>query len=193
MRSICVYCGSSAGNDRAYREAAQHLGATLAGRGIGVVYGGARVGLMGTLAEAALAAGGEVTGILPAALQERELAHPGLTRLEIVGSMHERKARMAALADGFIALPGGLGTLEELFEMLTWGQLGFHAKPCGALDVAGYYTPLLRFLDAGVEAGFIRPEYRALLLDAGTPELLLERMQGFRAPPTPRWAGAEAP
>lgn len=192
MQRLCIYCGSSAGDDPVYREAAAALGATLARRGIGVVYGGARVGLMGTVADAALDAGGEVIGILPAVLQERELAHPRLTRLEIVDSMHRRKARMAELADGFIALPGGLGTLEELFEMLTWGQLGFHGKPCAVLNVAGYYTPLLRFLDAGVDAGFIRPEYRALLLDAVTADTLLPRMREFRAPVAPRWADPQA-
>lgn len=192
MQRLCIYCGSSAGDDPVYREAAAALGATLARRGIGVVYGGARVGLMGTVADAALDAGGEVIGILPAVLQERELAHPRLTRLEIVDSMHRRKARMAELADGFIALPGGLGTLEELFEMLTWGQLGFHGKPCAVLNVAGYYTPLLGFLDAGVDAGFIRPEYRALLLDAVTADTLLPRMREFSAPVAPRWADPQA-
>jgi len=192
MQRLCVYCGSSAGRDPVFRAAATELGARLARQDIGIVYGGARVGLMGALADAALEAGGEVTGILPGVLKERELAHPRLTRLEIVDSMHQRKARMAELADGFIALPGGLGTLEELFEMLTWSQLGFHAKPCAVLNVAGYYGPLLQFLDTGVDAGFIRPEYRALLLDADSAETLLPRMRDFQTPTTPRWADPKA-
>src|SRR5512146_1988331 len=147
MRRVCVFCGSSPGSNPIYLEAARAMGRTLAGRGLGLVYGGGSVGLMGALADAALAAGGEVVGVIPRALQLRELAHGRLTTLHVVGSMHERKARMAELSDAFAALPGGMGTLEELAEILTWAQLGLHARPCGVVDVAGYFAPLLAFLD----------------------------------------------
>ena len=141
LRRVCVFCGSNVGRDPAYRRLTESLGRTLARRGVGLVFGGGRVGLMGALADAALAAGGEVIGVLPKALMEREIGHRGLTELRIVGSMHERKALMADLADGFVALPGGIGTLEELFEVWTWAQLGLHAKPCGLLDTDGFFAP----------------------------------------------------
>lgn len=187
MRRVCVFCGSSPGKRAEYLEAARETGRTLAQRGIGLVYGGGSVGLMGAVADAALAAGGEVVGIIPRALQLRELAHPGLTSLHVVGSMHERKARMAELSDGFVALPGGMGTLEELAEILTWGQLGLHARPCGLLDVAGYYGPLIAFLDRAVEEGFIRPEHRRLLLVADAPGRLLDLFSAWTPPAVERW------
>jgi len=169
QQRVCVYCGSSEGNDPAYRAAAGELGERLARAGIGLVYGGASIGVMGTLAEATLAHGGEVIGVIPESLMAAEVSHPALSQRYIVTTMHERKALMASLADGFIAMPGGLGTLEELFEMLTWAQLGFHDKPIVALNTAGYYTPLLTFLDEAVASGFIRPAYRAMLKAADTP------------------------
>jgi hypothetical protein len=163
LRRVCVYAGSRPGADSAYAEAAAELARLLAAEGVGVVYGGGRVGLMGTLADAALAAGADVVGVIPEALVERELAHPGVD-LRVVGSMHERKALMAELADAFVALPGGMGTLEEVVEMATWAQLGIHRKPVGALNVAGYYDGLAAFLDSAVERGFLRPEHRGLLV-----------------------------
>jgi uncharacterized protein (TIGR00730 family) len=157
-----VFCGSNAGSRGAYAQTARDLATALARQGIGVVYGGGRVGLMGVVADAALAAGGEVVGVIPQALMARELGHPDVTELRVVGSMHERKATMAELADGFVALPGGLGTFEELFEVLTWAQLGLHRKPVVLLDVDGFYQPLFALLDAAVASGFLRPEHRAL-------------------------------
>jgi len=179
MDRICVFCGASPGRSTAYLELARSVGAGLAQRGIGVVYGGGRVGLMGALADSALAAGGEVVGVIPRRLVDRELAHPGLTDLHVVGSLHERKARMAELADGFIALPGGLGTLEELFEITTWSQIGLHAKPTGLLDVAGFYTPLVSFLDQLVTEGFVAEKHRRLLRVADKPSALLELLAAF--------------
>ena len=158
---ICVFCGSSDGDRPAYRAVARAAGEQLAQRGIGVVYGGGRVGLMGALADGALAAHGEVIGVIPEMLAAREAAHPGLTRLHVVGSMHERKALMAAESDAFLALPGGFGTLEELFEAVTWRQLGYHAKPCAVLNAAGYYDALERFCDEAERSGFVRPRDRA--------------------------------
>ena len=149
MKSVCVFCGSHPGDDPAYEEAARALGETLAAMGIELVYGGGHVGLMGAIADAALAAGGEVTGVMPRALVDREIAHTGLTRLHVVGSMHERKAMMSELSEGFVVLPGGSGTLEEFFKVLTWAQRGEHGKPCGLLNVAGYYDPLLAVFDHG--------------------------------------------
>lgn len=192
MRRLCVFCGSSAGARPEYLAAAQTLGRALAERGVGLVYGGARVGLMGAVADAALAHGGEVLGVIPRALEEREIAHPGLTELRVVESMHERKAVMSDLSDGFVALPGGLGTLEELFEVWTWAQLGVHDKPCALLDVAGYYVPLLDFLDHGVREGFVRPAHRAQLLVDDDPARLLDRLALFRPTPTGRrWIASE--
>jgi uncharacterized protein (TIGR00730 family) len=187
MRRICVFCGSSPGTSPAYREAARATGRTLAGRGLGLVYGGGGVGLMKAVADAALEAGGEVVGVIPRALQLRELAHPGLTTLVVVGSMHERKAKMAELADGFVALPGGMGTLEELAEILTWAQLGLHGRPCGLLDVGGYYGPLIAFLDRAVSEGFLRPEHRRLLLVASEPGALLDRFAEWQPPAVEKW------
>lgn len=182
MRRLGVFCGSRDGARPVYREAAHALGRVLAARGVGVVYGGASVGLMGAVADAALAAGGEVVGVIPRSLVEREIAHRGLTALHVVETMHERKARMAALADGFVALPGGVGTFEELFEVWTWGQLGLHAKPCGVLDVAGYYAPLLAFIDRGVAEGFIRPAQRETLVVDDDAARLVDRLAAAGAP-----------
>ncbi len=182
MKRLCVFCGSSPGNDPRYLEAARTMGRTLAARGLGLVYGGGSVGLMGAVADAALGAGGEVIGVIPEVLQIRELAHRSLTNLHVVGSMHERKALMAELSDGFVALPGGMGTLEELSEVLTWAQLGLHARPIGLLDVAGYYRPLATFFDQAVSAGFLRPVHRRLLLVGEEPAALLDALEAWRGP-----------
>lgn len=176
MNSVCVYCGAQPGADPAFAAAARQLGTRLAQSGRTLVFGGGHVGLMGAVADAALAAGGHVVGVIPRVLVEKELAHERLSALHVVASMHERKARMAELADGFIAMPGGLGTLEELFETWTWAQLGLHAKPVGLLDVAGFYQPLLRFLEQLVAARFVRPEQRALLFVSDEVDDLLARM-----------------
>lgn len=184
---LCVFCGSSAGADPAYAEAAHGLGTAIARRGFGLVYGGASVGLMGMVADGALAAGGEVIGVLPKSMQERELAHRGLTELHIVDSMHARKAMMADRSDGFIALPGGVGTLEEMFEIWTWGQLGYHRKPLGMLNVTGYYDPLLAFLDSTVSAGFVRELHRGMLIAETDPEPLLDRMVAYEPPSVVKW------
>lgn len=191
MRAICVYCGSSAGRHPAYGEAARGLAGVLAGRDIDLVYGGAGVGLMGELADAMLAAGGRVIGVIPESLVSREVAHAGLTELHVVASMHERKAMMADLADGFVALPGGMGTLEELFEILTWAQLGLHGKPCGVLNARGYYDPLARFLDQAVAEGFLRPAHRAMLMVEADPGELLDRFARFRPPRAGKWTGGD--
>jgi hypothetical protein len=167
---LCVYAGSNVGSRPAYLETATRLGTALANRGIGVVYGGGNVGLMGAVAEAALAAGGEVIGVIPERLAAVEVAHPGLTRLDVVDTMHERKARMADLSDGFIVLPGGFGTLDEAFEILTWIQVGIIAKPIAFIDVNGYFGPLFAMLDQAVEAGFVRPAHRVLAERAITPD-----------------------
>ena len=192
MRRLCVFCGSAMGVGPAYRLAAQALGRVLAERGVGLVYGGGRVGLMGVVADAVLAGGGEVVGVMPEALVAREIAHPGLTALRVVGSMHERKAVMAAESDAFVALPGGIGTLEELFEVWTWAQLGIHAKPCGVLDVGGYYAPLLAFLDRGVAEGFVRPAQRAALLVDDEPGRMVDRLAGCVAGSVAGAGGAAA-
>ena len=191
MRRVCVFCGSAPGARPAYAAAARALGGLLAARGLGLVYGGASVGLMGIAADAALAGGGEVVGVIPAALEARELAHAGVSRLEVVGSMHERKARMSELADAFVALPGGMGTLEELAEMLTWAQLGIHSKPCGVLDVEGYWQPLIAFLDHAVQERFLRPEHRSLLITAADPGALLDALARYAAPPRVAWLGRD--
>jgi uncharacterized protein (TIGR00730 family) len=187
MQRVCVFCGSRKGGRAAFAEAARATGRALAARGLGLVYGGGGIGLMGELADAALAAGGEVVGIIPGALEAREVGHRGVTRLEVVPSMHARKARMAELSDAFIALPGGLGTLEELAEIVTWAVLGMHRKPVGVLDVDGYYRPLLAFLDHAVAEGFVSPEHRSFVLTAATPEALLEAFGSFQAPPVRAW------
>ena len=191
MKRLCVFCGSSFGNDSAYRGLAEAFGRTLAERGIGVVYGGGHVGLMGVVADAALAAGGEVIGVIPQALQDREVGHSGLTQLHVVDSMHTRKALMSELADGFVALPGGIGTLEELFEVWTWAQLGIHRKPCGVLDVNGFFTPLVGFVDQLVAEGFLRPVYRDMLVVAKSCEDLLARFADYAPPLLAKWATPE--
>jgi uncharacterized protein (TIGR00730 family) len=178
IRSICVFCGSSNGGDAAYLEAAGAFGTIAAERGLRIVYGGASVGLMGALADAVLAAGGEVVGVMPRALVDREIAHNGLTRLHVVETMHERKALMAELADAFIALPGGLGTLEELFEVWTWGMLGLHDKPFGLLNVSGYYDGLIAFLDHARDSGFVRERQRSVLRVEADGARLIDSLAG---------------
>jgi uncharacterized protein (TIGR00730 family) len=187
MRSVCVFCGSSAGNRGAYAAAARAVGRTIAEKGLRLVYGGAMVGLMGELADSALAAGGEVTGVIPVALVEREIAHEGLTETHHVKSMHERKAIMADLSDAFLALPGGVGTLEELFEIWTWAQLGHHRKPVGILNVEGYFDPLLAFVDRQCSEGFMRGEHREMLVVESDPERILERFSDYQAPSVAKW------
>lgn len=176
MKSIAIYCGANPGVDPVYADAARTLGALLAKRGIGIVYGGGHVGLMGIAADAALALGGRVIGVIPQQLVDRELAHSGLTELFVVRNMHERKAMMADLSDGFIAMPGGMGTLEELFEMLTWSQLEIHTKPVGVLNVAGFYDQLVQFVAHAAGQGFIRSQHRELMLVERDPEALLARL-----------------
>ena len=175
-RLFCVFCGSRAGADPAFAAAAEELGRALVAHGLGLVYGGARIGLMGVVADAVLAAGGPVVGVIPQAIADIEIAHDGLTELHRVGSMHERKALMAQRSSGFIALPGGLGTLEELFEVWTWAQLAIHQDPIGVLNTEGYYDPLLRFIDAQVEQGFVRTAHRDLVAVASDPDALIEDM-----------------
>ena len=182
MDKVCVYCGSSSGSNTAYAESAKQLAQALLKRDIGLVYGGASIGLMGELADAMLAGGGTVVGVIPKALAKKEVAHGGLSELTIVDSMHERKATMAKAADGFIALPGGLGTLEELFEMLTWAQLGIHSKPCAILNSAGYYNQLIDFLDRAVEENFIKPVYRNMLVIDHDAVNLLDKMLAYEPP-----------
>lgn len=189
---IAVFAGSASGAGPRYREAAAELGGSLARAGVGVVFGGGHVGLMGAMADAALAAGGEVIGVMPRSLVEREVAHLGLTRLQVTETMHERKAAMAGLADGFVALPGGAGTLEELFEVWTWQHLAIHAKPVVLLDVDGFWAPLLSALDAMVETGFIKPRYRETLLVARDGAELLAVCEAWR-PPAPKWEGGMDP
>ena len=187
LKSVCVYCGSNSGSDPAYAGAARELGALLARQGLGLVYGGGRVGLMGTIADAALAAGGEVIGVIPEMLVKMEVAHLGLADLRVVGSMHERKALMVDLADAFIALPGGFGTLEEFSEVLTWAQLGLHRKPYGLLNVAGFYDPLLAFFDQAVATNFIRLAHRELVISETDPARLLDLLAAVQPPRLPKW------
>ena len=196
MQRLCVFCGSNAGHDPRYRNAAEALGRLLAGRGIELVYGGGNVGLMGIIADACLAAGGTVIGVIPEALLGKEVAgrhvdHRALTRLEVVASMHARKARMAELADGFIALPGGFGTFEEFCEILTWGQLGFHVKPTGLLNVAGFFDPLLALFARAAAEGFLRQENRAMALATDDIESLLAAMAAYRPEPVSKWLKEE--
>jgi uncharacterized protein (TIGR00730 family) len=188
---ICVFCGSSPGRDERYLAAATGLGTLLARRGIGLVYGGARVGTMGAVADAALAAGGEVIGVIPENLMHREVPHRGLTELRVVADMHQRKAAMAEAADGFLVLPGGAGTLEEFFEVWTWAQLGLHAKPIGLVDVNGFYQPLLRMVEHLVETGFLRAEYAEILAVDPDPAVLLDRFATYVAPGG-KWAGKDS-
>lgn len=184
---IAIYCGANGGSDLLYRQAAAGVAAFLAGEGIGLVYGGGNVGLMGCIADAALKAGGQVIGVIPQSLMEKELGHGGVTELHVVRSMHERKQMMVDLSDGFIALPGGFGTLDELFETLTWLQLSFHAKPVGLLNVNGFFDGLLLFLDHMASQGFLKQEHRECLLVAEDPAELLARMRSFRAPELGKW------
>jgi uncharacterized protein (TIGR00730 family) len=187
IKQVCVFCGSSPGTDPVHIESARAVGRLLARRGVGLVFGGGHVGLMGALADAALEAGGEVTGVIPRALELRELAHRGLTRLHVVATMHERKAHMAQLSDAFLALPGGMGTLDELAEIVTWAQLGLHAKPVGLLDVKGYFAPLVAFFDRAERDGFLRPEHRRLLAVEPDPERMLDRFAAWDPPSVARW------
>ena len=192
IRSVCVFCGSSAGKDPRFAQAASEFGALLAREGITLVYGGGHVGLMGILADAVLANGGKVVGVIPRALWDREVGHRNLTELHVVETMHERKALMASLADAFVALPGGLGTLEEIFEVWTWAQLGIHDKPVGFLDVDGFYAPLLAFLDHGVEAGFVRAPHRAMAIVDADGASLLRRIGEYEPPQVTKWISAQA-
>ncbi len=192
MKRLCIFCGSNQGHQPTYRAAAEQLGRLLAERDIEIIYGGGNTGLMGALADACLDAGGRVVGIIPEALMNRELDgravdHPSLTRMEVVDSMHTRKARMAELADGFIALPGGFGTFEELCEMLTWAQLGFHTKPVALLNIAGFFDPLLTLFDQAVEQGFLRAQNRAMALTDTDPVRLLAAMAAYQAEPVTKW------
>jgi uncharacterized protein (TIGR00730 family) len=194
IKRVLVFCGSSPGARPEYAESADALGRLLAGRGLGLVYGGASVGLMGAVADGALAAGGEVIGVIPRGLVEREIGHPGLTELREVSTMHERKALMAELSDAVIALPGGTGTLDELFELFTWSQLGLHRMPIGLLDVAGYWQPLLAMLDHMVAERLLRAEHRATLLVSTDAAALLDQLENYRHAATDKWmdrAGAE--
>lgn len=187
MKSLCIFCGSSPGQGEHYLTAARQLGQLLAQRGITLVYGGGSIGLMGAAANACMAAGGQVIGIIPRHLQRKEVGNPDLTTLHVVDSMHERKAMMADLSDGFIVLPGGIGTLEEFFEVWTWGQLGIHGKPFGVLDVGGYYQGLFSFLDGMVEQGFLKPAHRAMVRTATDPQSLLDALAGYVAPHGDKW------
>ncbi|MEQ1637757.1 MAG: TIGR00730 family Rossman fold protein [Methylococcales bacterium] len=191
MQRICVYCGSSNGKSPEYTVAAKQLGAELAKRDLGLVYGGASIGIMGIIADAVLDNGGEVIGVIPQVLVNKEVCHHHLTELKIVNSMHERKALMAELADGFIALPGGLGTLEELFEILTWAQLGLHQKPCALLNVQGYYDGLITFLDQAVTEQFVKPKHRVLLLLEECPDRIIDKFIAYQAPAMDKWISRE--
>lgn len=187
MKRVCVFCGSNPGRSPAYREAAVALGETLAARGLGLVYGGASVGLMAVVADTVLAKGGEVVGVIPQMLVDKEIAHPGLTENHVVPSMHARKAKMADLSDAFVALPGGVGTLEELFEIWTWAQLGSHTKPVGVLDVNGFYAKMHAFLDHVVAEGFLREGHRGMLLSADDPGTLIDAFATYRPPIVQKW------
>jgi len=187
MNNICVFCGSSSGDGPIYQKAAEELASKLVAQGLGLVYGGAQVGLMGRIADAVLHLGGRVTGVIPGALFPKEIPHQGLTHLHVVDSMHERKRLMYELSDAFIALPGGLGTLDELFEILTWGQLGLHSKPCGLLNVSGYFDRILEFLDEAVQRKFLKPQHRRLLLSDNEAEPLLEQLRAFAPMHLKKW------
>lgn len=187
MKHICVYCGSRPGRQPVYVDAADALARALVAQDLGLVYGGAGIGLMGRVADQVLALGGRVVGVIPDALARKEVAHQGLTELHVTRSMHERKTLMAELADGFIALPGGIGTFEEIFEIWTWAQLGIHAKPCGLLNVAGYYDALLTFLEHATQEQFLNPLHRSLLMVEPEPQALLERFASYHAAAMPKW------
>jgi uncharacterized protein (TIGR00730 family) len=189
MNRVCVFCGSSSGVRSEYTHAAAETGALLAGRGFGLVYGGGHVGLMGVVADAALRAGGSVIGVITQALVDREVAHHGLTALNVVRTMHERKAEMASLADAFLVLPGGIGTLEEFFEVWTWGQLGEHTKPVGLVNLAGYFDDLIRFLDHAVDEELLKPKHRAMLIVADSPAAVLDAFVGYEPPAVGKWIG----
>jgi len=187
IKSVCVFCGSNPGRNPAYLAAAISLGIELATSGLELVYGGSQIGLMGAVADAALAHGGEVFGVIPEFIAAREIAHLGVTKLVVVPSMHERKAAMAERADAFVALPGGFGTLDELFEILTWAQLGLHRKPCAVLNIAGYFDGLLTFLDHAADEQLLRPEYRAMLLVESDPAQLVARLREHSPPVVETW------
>jgi uncharacterized protein (TIGR00730 family) len=192
MKRICVFAGSSSGSQVDYLNTARELGHALVRRGLGLVYGGARVGMMGALADAVLSKQGHVTGVIPEALVAKEVAHIGLPDLRVVASMHERKAMMADLADGFIALPGGWGTLEEFFEVLTWAQLGLHQKPCGLLNVRGFFDGLLSFIEHSIDERFVNREYRSMIIVSSSPDSLLERFDQYVPSAVPKWIDAAA-
>ncbi len=191
MKSITVFCGSNSGFRTDYAEAARSLARLLVEQNIRLVYGGGNVGLMGIIADEVMSAGGEVIGIIPESLDKKEVGHRAITELRVVGSMHERKAQMAELADGFIAMPGGIGTFEEFFEILTWAQLGFHEKPCAVLNIAGYYDGLLTLCNTAVSEGFLRPAHRQLILEDSNPEFLLEKMRNLKPLPLEKWLDKE--
>lgn len=191
LNRICVYCGSNPGRTDTYLKAARELGRAIAQQGVGLVYGGASVGVMGVVADAVLDAGGKVTGVIPEALVEKELAHNGLSELYVTDSMHERKRMMADLADAFVALPGGAGTLEEIFEVWTWAQLGHHRKPCALYNVDGYYDRLAQFLDHSVEEQFMKPAHRDMLIVTDRPDELLQRFAAYEPPLVGKWIGKE--
>lgn len=191
LQNLCVYCGSNSGTRPEYAIEARRFAEALVDRNIGLIYGGASIGLMGVVADTVLAAGGTVTGVIPRALLRKEVVHHGLTELVITESMHARKAKMAQLADAFVALPGGIGTFEELFEIWTWTQLGFHRKPCALFNALGYFDPLVRFLDHAVEEGFLKPMHRSMLLVSDSAENLLEALRSYRPPVVEKWVGAE--
>lgn len=193
MKSVCVFLGANPGNSEIYAESAHNLGQELARRGITTVYGGSNMGLMGILAESALSAGGKVVGVIPDSLVQKEVAHNGLSELHVVDSMHERKARMADLSDGFIAMPGGIGTMEEFFEVFTWGQLGFHQKPCGLLDIGGYYSRLLSFLDQAVDEGFLKRPHKEMVVTGSTPTEILDAFSGYAPPSVSKWTEKDSP
>ena len=191
MKRICVFCGSSIGTRPVYADAARALGVEIARRGLGLVYGGAQVGLMGVVADAVLAGGGEVIGVIPDVLMRKELAHPSLTELRVVRTMHERKAQMAELADAFIALPGGMGTFEEYCEIVTWAQLGLHRKPCALLNIEGFYDPLLALVSRAVDDGFIRAEQRGLVLASASIPELFDLITDYAPPAGSKWLQSE--
>lgn len=193
MKNLCVFCGSSPGKEPAYEKGARELGRALVAAEVRLVYGGASVGLMGTLADSVLEGGGEAVGVIPEGLVHKEISHSGLTKLHVVGSMHERKALMAELSEGFIALPGGTGTMEEFFEVFTWAQLGEHEKPCGLLDVEGYFDPLVAFLDHMVEQGFLKEHHRTIILHDTEPASLLDRFACYEPSGRFRWTGEQEP
>ena len=191
MKRICVYCGSNPGRTPVYREAASQLGQALVKRGIGLVYGGASIGVMGAVANAVLEHGGEAIGIIPQSLATREVAHASLSELIVVTSMHERKAKMAELSDGFIALPGGWGTFEEIFEALTWAQLGIHEKPCGLLNISGYFDHLALFLQHAMDEKFVREAYQPMIMMGQEPDDLLDRFATYQPPKVHKWIGPD--